>query len=302
MNRLFHDVEVLWISRFDYEQTWYLQSHTHTDFYQLMYVCEGACILKIGDQVESVEAPKIIFIPPENDHEILQVLSSRLVTLDVKFKVQHEDSTGILKRIPRIASPKGEQLKNILEHIIEEGFIRSGHYQEMCSLLMGLALLMLIRWNDEITYSSSLEIDSRDFFHHNTTNLLTQAMMKYLQDHYAEKITSDDLSTIFNYSYRHLSEVFHNDMHMSPLAFQEKVRIARAKDLMNYTQFELKQICSLAGFSTVHQFSKRFKMNEGLPPGQWREMHRQHIREDVCINPKFVNHLYVNHQQTSVPD
>jgi len=43
-------------------------------------------------------------------------------------------------------------------------------------------------------------------------------------------------------------------------------------------------------------------MIEGLPPGQWREMHRQHIREDVCINPKFVNHLYVNHQQTSVPD
>jgi AraC-like DNA-binding protein len=65
--------------------------------------------------------------------------------------------------------------------------------------------------------------------------------------------------------------------------------VARAKELIEYSDYALKEIAEAVGFKTVHHFTRTFTATEGLSPGAWRRKYLEGIRKDVCINPSFSN-------------
>jgi AraC-like DNA-binding protein len=226
------------------------------------------------------------------------VLSDRLVTLDVKFSIQDKPGRDAISMIPIVSVPRDEQPKYMLEQIRNEGFNRQYGYRDVCAHQLSLLLLMLLRWHTGLDATSGgNDTERMEVKREHDFNPLTSAIIEYLQEHYMETLTSDQLERQFNYSYRYISSVFGHDTQMTPMVYQKKVRIARAQDLLSYTQFELKEIAEVIGYSSVHEFSRHFKAQVGLPPGKWRENSQHHVREDVCINPEFINELYVDKQK-----
>jgi AraC-like DNA-binding protein len=263
-----------------------------------MYIYEGSCVITTGSDTQEIAAPQILFFPPNFAHGITHVLSERLVTLDIKFSIQDVSALTTLSIIPVVSVPRDEQPKYLLEQIRNEGFQRQYGYQNVCAHQLSLLLLMLLRWHTEIdTTSLHPHADTIEMKTERESNPLTSGIIEFLQEHYMKTLTSDQLEHQFNYSYRYISSVFRHDMQMTPMAYQKQIRIARAQDLLSYTQFELKEIAQVIGYSSVHEFSRHFKTQVGIPPGKWRENSQHHIREDVCINPEFINELYVDKQE-----
>lgn len=92
---------------------------------------------------------------------------------------------------------------------------------------------------------------------------------EFLNQHYADNVSLEDLSRVANLSPYHLHRVFTREVGMSPHAFLVTVRVAKAKTLV-YQGRPLRVVAAETGFSDQSHFTREFKRYTGLTPGAFR--------------------------------
>ena len=151
--------------------------------------------------------------------------------------------------------------KRILDalFIIADGndFIRDMRINENISSL--LTLIMAESWNKK-------ERDRK-----NQSKQSVMPVKEYLDIHYSEKITLEDLSKEFYISKNYLTRVFKEQFDMSVKEYLQIVRISRAKRLLRTTDKTAEEIGVECGFGTLYYFSRVFKEIEGVSPTIYRE-------------------------------
>ncbi|HLQ51011.1 MAG TPA: helix-turn-helix domain-containing protein, partial [Terriglobales bacterium] len=90
-------------------------------------------------------------------------------------------------------------------------------------------------------------------------------------------------------SNRSVHRHFKETMGMPPMRYLLQYRVEKAKDLIRYSDYALKEIAELTGFKTIHHFTRVFSEIAGVPPAAWRRKYCQGICKDVCIDPHFSN-------------
>ena len=94
---------------------------------------------------------------------------------------------------------------------------------------------------------------------------------EYLDQHYNEKITLDDLASRFFISKNYLTRVFKEQLGMSVKDYIQVLRITHAKQLLRTTDKTAEDIGIECGFGTLFYFSRVFKEKEGISPIGYRE-------------------------------
>lgn len=94
---------------------------------------------------------------------------------------------------------------------------------------------------------------------------------EYLDSHYGEKITLDQLSTAFFINKYYLTKVFKEQYGQSITAYLLNVRITKAKQLLRFSEKSVEEIGFEVGLGAPHYFSQTFKSVEGVPPSKYRE-------------------------------
>lgn len=102
-----------------------------------------------------------------------------------------------------------------------------------------------------------------------TTGQLAESM-SYMERHYREEITLDDLANRAHYSRRHYTRLFRDCFLTSPLAYLNRIRLRQACFLLTGTQLTAAEISRQCGFSDPSAFCRRFKQQYGLTPQQYR--------------------------------
>ncbi|MDR2534506.1 MAG: AraC family transcriptional regulator [Treponema sp.] len=286
----FNDIEVLWISRFDYKSNWQLSPHAHKDFYQLIYCINGDFTLTLDGGCRRINSPKILFFRPGMSHGFIDISGGGLKTLDTKFKVHSRKLAGYCKRLPGIIDITGEEIYNGLERIRENGNVREILYEENCQLLLGQILIELIRRTSQ---KETIERSPPDFLTHKNISPVIEKLLEYIKNHYQEHIDAAILEREMHYSYRYLSKIFHQEMNRTPVEFIEEYKIFKAREMLKNTDFTIKYISEILAFSNVHQFSRSFKKNAGIPPGEWRYSALNAVRKDVVIHSGYENILHI---------
>jgi AraC-like DNA-binding protein len=91
---------------------------------------------------------------------------------------------------------------------------------------------------------------------------------EYLDAHYADNVTLDNLADVGNLSPFHLNRVFKDIIGVPPHLYLTQVRIERAKTLLA-DHWPLAQVAAEIGFTDQSHFTKRFKAIVGVTPGQY---------------------------------
>lgn len=94
----------------------------------------------------------------------------------------------------------------------------------------------------------------------------------YLDEHYAEKITLDGLSTQFYINKYYLTRLFKEQFGVSINNYLLQVRITYAKQLLRFTKEKVEGIGRSCGIGDLNYFSRTFKKVEGMSPSEYREM------------------------------
>lgn len=92
---------------------------------------------------------------------------------------------------------------------------------------------------------------------------------RYLESHYAEDVSLNELSELTQLSRYHLVRVFAEAVGVPPHAYLRQVRIRRAKNLLASGR-PVAEVAVMTGFSDQSHLTRWFKRLWGVTPGQYR--------------------------------
>lgn len=95
-------------------------------------------------------------------------------------------------------------------------------------------------------------------------------VMQYMQKHYSEQLTLQDLSKVVYLSPFYFSHVFKEQTGMTFVGYIANLRLSSAKQLLRETLLPIAQIAEQVGYNEVNYFSRVFKKVEGLTPTEYR--------------------------------
>lgn len=93
---------------------------------------------------------------------------------------------------------------------------------------------------------------------------------EYLDQHFYEKISLDELSQLFFINKFYLTRLFKEEYGLSIHNYLIHVRITHAKELLRFTDLSIEKIGQECGMDDGNYFSRVFRKVEGVSPGEFQ--------------------------------
>ncbi len=90
--------------------------------------------------------------------------------------------------------------------------------------------------------------------------------------------TIDEMSGIVDLAPSHLPRVFRINLGNSPMAYLNGLRLDMARDLLENTFLQIKQIGIQTGLTNDSHFAREFKKKFGVSPTEHRKLHWEKIQ------------------------
>lgn len=119
------------------------------------------------------------------------------------------------------------------------------------------------------------------------------AAVRHMEANYSKPWTLASLAEDLGTNTRQLQRGFKARFGHSPLEHLISIRIAKAKQLLEYSERTISQIAEEVGYPDSYYFSRLFKKYTGISPRSYRQSRNQHrpsLPEDCRISPTSPSH------------
>lgn len=100
-----------------------------------------------------------------------------------------------------------------------------------------------------------------------------RAAKKYVQEHFRESITLEDVSAAVGFSASYFSVLFKKETGEGFAKYLTNIRMEQAKALLQETDYPVAEVCQEVGYSDVKHFVQTFRKATGLNPAQYRKLY-----------------------------
>lgn len=241
-------------------------SHYHEEI-EIIFVIKGE--VNIICEKESYIAKKddICILMPGEIHSFISHKSNHLyiLKLNVKNSVEKTDfySLFIESRIINCNTQTGKILKNSIDGIAHEtknkkpGYAYSANsYQNR--LICDILRLCNIRKSDAVIRKKHLS----------ALNLI-EKVNSYIENHYTEQISLEEISAFCNYSQYYFSHFFKEVTGITFYNYLTAYRLEKAANLIDNSNEKITSIAYSCGFSNVRSFNRAFKKFFNTTPGEY---------------------------------
>ena len=106
-----------------------------------------------------------------------------------------------------------------------------------------------------------------------TVNNIMPAI-KYIDEHYKEKLHLSDMAKLCGYSREYFSALFYRATNVRFIDYLIYLRLDEAERLLLSTELSVNEICLLSGFNNMSNFLQAFRKRYGMTPTQFRKRNR----------------------------
>ena len=99
-----------------------------------------------------------------------------------------------------------------------------------------------------------------------------RAAVQYIEDHYQESFTMEQLAAACYISPSTLYHQFKKELRSSPVQFRNEIRIEKAAAQLRSSDLSVAEIALQNGFHSAAYFFEVFKSHSGLTPSEYRKM------------------------------
>ena len=146
----------------------------------------------------------------------------------------------------------------LVENIVREMTEKPDLYRPYVRSLINALLCKLARASSESDHRG----DGKPF--------LVAPALRYINDHYMESFTIDDLARECQMSPSYFRRVFRETMGVGPLEYLNRTRITRACSLLQMTDLSVLGVGEAVGFRSLSSFNRHFAGIMGLSPTAYR--------------------------------
>lgn len=267
-NSLRKTAKLLYISSAKYGGDWHSVQHTH-NCSELFYVIEGQGQFLIENKTYPVSINDLIIVNPNVLHTEVSLNASPLKYivlgvegLELTASSQDENTNFCILNLKNVKDTILHHLQNMLSEIET----KKPGYDIVCQDLMEILIVLIGR---QTNFSTMLTPINKK------TNRLCGSTKRYIDSHYQESISLDQLAELNHVSKFHLSHAFTEEYGISPINYLISKRISEAEHLLLTTDFSLSLISNTTGFSSPSYFAQIFKKQKGMSPTEFRKKGRQ---------------------------
>ena len=260
-----------------------MRAHSH-EFYEIVYVVDGFTLHSAGGAINLLVAGDLFFVRPGEEHSYINAYQTRLYNLifdagelrsmadelaglpgldDMLGDPPEPDGEPRSLRLLHVPMHERRNIESALREIEAEREQRRTGWET--ALRIRLAAFLL-RYSRMYADQWDSRVISADDYYGYVYKILT-----YVDTHYSENITMNDLSAVTGLSPDYMTRKFKSALHMTPSEYVRKFRIARAMELLCTTDLSVAAVADRTGFSDVSLFSRVFKQAVGLPPASYRK-------------------------------
>lgn len=94
-------------------------------------------------------------------------------------------------------------------------------------------------------------------------------ILNYLDEHYMEDLTQEELARRFDWNPSYLSQMFRKELGITYKDYINERKLKKAKELLEEGKLSVEQIAELTGFKSANYFYKIFKKKTGMKPREY---------------------------------
>ncbi|MBQ7915973.1 MAG: AraC family transcriptional regulator [Firmicutes bacterium] len=245
-----------------------MQAHSHgAGCYEVHYIMEGKGLLVIQGQTYQGQNNTLYVTGPGIEHAQFSDAREPMEECCVYFYCKGSRTSPLVKKfllVPFWFGQDCQEVKALMEKILDEGENRPTGYKERLQLLLAELIIMLIRNYEQGT--DLMEHKDGDGSVDRTTLTIDQF---FLYD-YAE-MTLERLAARLNISTRQTQRLLHKYYGKN---FQEKkaeARMSMAVVMLQQTDKHIYEIAEELGYSSPEHFSNAFRKYYGVSPSEYRK-------------------------------
>lgn len=101
------------------------------------------------------------------------------------------------------------------------------------------------------------------------SNKIVRLTKEYLEAHYTEDISLEDVATQVNVSPQYFSKLIKKNTGFNFIDWLSMMRVKKAKELFNSSNLSIKEVCYMIGYKDPNYFSRIFKKRVGITPSEY---------------------------------
>lgn len=251
---------------FYYGNNGYPIIHSHTDYWEFVYVCGGKYYHFLNNE-EFIQSKNEVFLIRQNDvHRLKQKnKNSSYLNLCITDQFIHNflnefnsELYDFLLKKPYISFSVTQIFADYVKSVTDGYFASSkDKFSIVCNRLFML-------FSNELV--ANIDVKT---IHNYSKGVST--FIELLSDVSNLSMSLRELIEKTNYSYSHFNSIFKEEVGISPSAYLRDKKINYAKKLLMFTKAKNTEISLKIGFATPARFSVFFKEQTGLTPTEYIE-------------------------------
>jgi len=249
------------------------REHVH-DLYHLVLYTRGTGEFFQNGAFAKAEPGVLVLISPGQKHDFVSRRGNSVYS-EATFSYETE-SGEILKvgwsELLSVFSHCSVQLEHYLRLSAEAGSGMQHLFEQLTESLLAGDERAMYRAHRSLFQILDVLIDSsRQGRHASAVVDRQEAAMQWIETHYAEPISVEEAADAAGVSKGYLCRLFNESYGISPLAYQQKLRMEAAKTLLKTTSMSCQEIALRVGYADSCLFHRVFKKQVGKSPRQFRK-------------------------------
>lgn len=250
------------------------QPHSH-DFIEIAIILDGTGEFYVDGEVFPVQKGDLLLLNPGMVHQ------SRLINPKNPTTEFYAGFTNIHFRdmdYNQIRFPKGlfllhpkEKTFLALTRLAESMMLESCHAQpgRYFMLKAYLTQMILLLYREQVEYQKPKALGY--IFESTNKKYVVEQIVDYMDRHYSEKISLDQIAQNMYLSPFYISRIFKSETGDTPINYLISLRMEKARALLLEKQnYSIQEIAQCVGYDDAYHFSKLFKKHYGNSPSQYR--------------------------------
>lgn len=257
--------------------------HKHLDYLEILYVRTGTGVYIIDEAHYDIKAGDIIICNAGMLHDEDPTKSNNLNTLCISVgnvAVKGLPPNHLISSQYSPVFPAGECtdiISSLMTNIHSMLATSPESSVETCYYLTAALLSKILLIIRKYCSTSGNTIYSKP-------DIITAQVKRYVNTHFDERITLQDISDAIRISPFHLSHVFKDQTGYSPMQYTLRRRLGEAQSLLISTNLSVTEISIAVGFGNPCHFNNMFSKYIGMPPSKYRAIYVNRTSPNASIN------------------
>ena len=227
------------------------------DYYELTYIDHGKLDMTLDGKEYHLNKYDLIIYYPGQFHTQSTDNESTCSYLTIMFDMETKMDVSLMNRVFKTR----KDIYNVLSAFMKA--IQSKEYlsEEMALAYLKEVLILLYQFDTKTDEESNINPMQEHY-----ENTLLNEILVFIHNNIFTAFTVEDLCQKFSISRSSLQSLFRTNIHITPKHYISNLKLNQAKLLIQEHKYTISEISDMLGFTSIHYFSRKFKLQYGLSP------------------------------------